>query len=248
MARVMLLALLIGMSWWLPADAASTLPTYSGDQFEQLFSDAPLDVAEEIGVGDIVGNPLIDARIRALAEARGYRLRPQATTELVSIPGGLIHPEAAAAWDLLRAAADAAGHSIRIVSGYRTYEQQRSLFLSRLTSHSDTAIDTRLRWSAPPGYSKHHTGYAVDLAVAGSDHQNFGSTGAYRWLAADNYHNAKRFGFIPSYPPDAAPGGPNPEPWEWLYVGVELIKCRGDLTCDAVTRGQGTALVHTWLI
>src|SRR5690606_25521512 len=45
-----------------------------------------------------------------------------------------------------------------------------------------------------------------------------------------NYANAKRFGFIPSYPPDGGKQGPEPEPWEFVWVGVEVIRCGADLS------------------
>ena len=52
---------------------------------------------------------------------------------------------------------------------------------------------------------------------------------------ADNFYNAKRFGFIPSYPDDLNAQGPNPEPWEFVWVGVDLIEC--GMPCVAAVTG-----------
>jgi LAS superfamily LD-carboxypeptidase LdcB len=91
---------------------------------------------------------------------------------------------------------------------------------------ADDVVDLVLQTSSIPGYSKHHTGYAMDWAdlTSGKGFTDFVETPAHRWLAKDNYHNAKRFGFIPSYPPGASQQGPDPETWEYVWVGVERLK------------------------
>ena len=58
---------------------------------------------------------------------------------------------------------------------------------------------------------------------SGKDFTDFGSTRAYEWLSSDNYLNAKRFGFIPSYPQGAGKQGPDPEPWEYVWVGEDRL-------------------------
>lgn len=168
----------------------------------------------------ITGSPEVDARIRLLAEARGYQPRLPAIGPLSVVDGQLLQPEAAAAWEQLKAAAGAEGHHLRLVAGFRDIDTQRSLFLRRLGGRSDAAVEATLRWSAPPGYSKHHTGYAIDITERGSRAGRFASSAAYAWMAGNDYFNAKRFGFLPSYPPDIVLAGPEPEAWEWLYVGV----------------------------
>ena len=93
--------------------------------------------------------------------------------------------------------------------------------------YSDAAIDRRLRTAAAPGYSKHHTGYTIDVTQSGYAFTSFKKSPAYVWLTANNYANAKRFGWIPSYPPGAASQGPQPEAWEFTYVGLDNIHCYG---------------------
>jgi len=33
----------------------------------------------------------------------------------------------------------------------------------------------------------------------------------------------KRFGFIPSYPENSGKQGPEPEPWEYVWVGEDVL-------------------------
>jgi D-alanyl-D-alanine carboxypeptidase len=72
--------------------------------------------------------------------------------------------------------------------------------------------------SAPPGYSEHHTGYAIDIGDAAAPATNlspkFEQTKAFKWLNA----NAARFSFEMSFPKNN-PQGVSYEPWHWRYVG-----------------------------
>jgi D-alanyl-D-alanine carboxypeptidase len=136
-----------------------------------------------------------------------------------------MQPQAAAAWEQLRQAARAAGHPFIVSSAYRSADSQRTQFLSKLRGNTDEAIDAALTWYSIPGTSKHHGGYALDFRYGNGTFGDFRDTPDYAWLAADNFANAKRFGFIPSYPDDVSAQGPNPEPWEFVWVGVDLIRC-----------------------
>jgi zinc D-Ala-D-Ala carboxypeptidase len=105
---------------------------------------------------------------------------------------------------------------IIIVSGFRTIEQQQKLFqeqIQRLGSAKKAA-----KISAPPKYSEHHTGYAVDLADGNSYKQDitlkFENTDAFRWLT----RHAQEFGFELSFYKNN-PQGVSYEPWHWRYVG-----------------------------
>ncbi len=211
----------------LPAVAhAGDLPDYDPDEFNLLFLTAPLDGLDAVGPAPaITGSDAVDERIRELAEARGYERRPLPSGGLWSADGIPVQPGVVSAWELLQDDARAHGHSISLVSGYRSHADQVGIFVGKLRGTSDSAIETRLRTAAPPGFSKHHTGYAVDVAAPGSAFTSFGTSAAFRWLSADNAEAAKRNGFIPSYPDGAASQGPKPEPWEWTYVGVDVVVC-----------------------
>ena len=66
----------------------------------------------------------------------------------------------------------------------------------------------------PPGYSEHHTGRAVDVAMDGAAQLElgFGQTPAFRWLS----ENANSFSFFLSFPV-GNPHGFVYEPWHWCF-------------------------------
>lgn len=208
-----------------PSEATATeLPRYSGEQFEGLFLGVTSGWGVVASYPEITGRVDVDAMIHSIATRRGYVPRPTFEGPLVRVDGSLLAAEAASAWVRLRSAAAADGVSLRIVSGFRDFDRQRQMFAGSLSGYSAAAVDARLRWAAPPGFSKHHTGLAVDLADP-STSGRFANSAGHAWLADNGYRNAMRFGFIPSYPPDGPPVGPDPEPWEWVYVGLEVIRC-----------------------
>ena len=111
-----------------------------------------------------------------------------------------------------------------LASAYRGFDTQRHILFRHLKApFTDERIHAKLRIVAPPGYSRHQTGYAIDLATADHGINEFRLSEAYAWLAADNFLEAKRHGFIPSYPAGVQNQGPDPEPWEFFYVGVENL-------------------------
>ncbi len=219
---------------------------------------ATLDLAELDGLAPlgpppvITGDIALDARIRAIAEARGYRLRPSPGRPLMTVDGRFLQPEAAAGWMSLKAAAAANGHFLSITSAYRDVASQFRSFRQRLNGTSDASIDTALRTVAAPGYSKHHTGYTIDIKSSTAFGFAFRGSPAYAWLAADSFANAKAHGWIPSYPEGAVLVGPNPEPWEFVWVGSINIIC-GDFQptvdrpfCDTI--GSAFAADINWLM
>jgi LAS superfamily LD-carboxypeptidase LdcB len=186
----------------------------------------PIVVAPEI-----TGNAEVDGVIQRLAEGRGYKLRHVASGLLNSVDEIQVQELLIADWQDLRAAASADNIEIELVSGYRSVEEQRELFIERLnqlglsndeivSGLADASLDQLLAVTAPPGYSRHHSGYTID--VADPAFAVFDGSEAYEWLARDNFANAKRFGFIPSYPNEAKQQGPNPESWEYVWVSKQV--------------------------
>jgi hypothetical protein len=252
------LALTIGIAFAVGpstvARATGEIPTFTGDEFNQLFDEAELDNLVEPGdAPSITGVASVDDTIRRLAEVRGYVRRPVAGGGgLRRADGERVQPPAGSAWQELETAAADAGYDLVLTSAYRSYAVQRSIFLGRLASYSETSIEIRLRTAAPPGYSKHQTGYALDVTQLGYSIGNFVYSPGYAWLAADNFTNAKRFGFIPSYPSDATDQGPNPEPWELVWVGYDNLVCFGhepsgaDPFCDDNSSVFASDIAWAW--
>jgi LAS superfamily LD-carboxypeptidase LdcB len=77
--------------------------------------------------------------------------------------------------------------------------------------------------TAVPGYSRHHTGYTVDIACENQTTLSFIYTVCFKWLSQNNYERTKKFGWIPSYPEEAVLQGPEPESWEYVWVGIDAV-------------------------
>ncbi len=121
-------------------------------------------------------------------------------------------PAAAQAWQDMKAAAQAEGIVLEIVSAFRDLERQTEII--RAKQARGMAIETILTLSAAPGYSEHHTGRAIDINTPGClpTEEEFERTEAFAWLS----RHAGRFGFSLSYP-RGNPHGFIYEPWHWCY-------------------------------
>lgn len=165
-----------------------------------------------------------DPRIRQIAEGRGYRLQPLSTT------GGMNSTAVNAFNSMAAAARREQNIGMTIVSGFRTPSRQATLFKERVVEHygrtpsennilsgsADSAINKTLDLRSIPGYSRHHSGYVVDINRTDN---SFAQTAAYKWLSARNFTNARRFCFVPSYPAGTTiKAGPQPESWEFSYI------------------------------
>ncbi|MEB3829235.1 M15 family metallopeptidase [Phormidium sp. CCY1219] len=144
-----------------------------------------------------------------------YSVAPR--RELVSVGNGQrLRREAAAQFREMVAAAAADGVQLVPLSGFRDRDTQSYLFYGKARQRGQS-LQQRANVSAPPGYSEHHTGYAIDIGDASAPQhhvrRSFHDTDAFRWLKA----NAGEFGFEMSFPrqhPEI-----NYEPWHWRWVG-----------------------------
>ena len=112
----------------------------------------------------------------------------------------------------LQAGASAAGHNIPLVSGFRSYSRQTTLYNNYVVRDGVAKADT---YSARPGHSEHQSGLAFDV---GAIDDNYGNTPAGTWLK-DNCH---KYGFIIRYLKGKEHiTGYKYEPWHIRYIGVE---------------------------
>ena len=212
------------------------LQSFSADQFKDLLNDYSYPNTTPIAeTPSITGNSVADARIRNIAEKRGYMVRTLANNDaLVTIEGQKMQAVTIDSYNQLKAAAAAANLDINIVSGFRNVAEQRNIFLGQMRAknisatsiangQSDAQVDAILKLNSIPGYSRHHNGYTVDFQCAESGLDNFAKTPCYAWLNANNYERVKMYGFIPSYPDGATNQGPNPEQWEYVWVGTDAL-------------------------
>jgi len=148
---------------------------------------------------------------------RGLLYQPEAESLVVAEVGGdgrehRLTPAVATDWRAMKAAAQSDGVALRIVSAFRSIERQGEIVRAKL--ERGLSLDAILEVSAPPGYSEHHTGRAVDMTTDGVPalEVEFENTNAYRWLS----RRAGEFGFSLSYPA-GNPHGYAYEPWHWCH-------------------------------
>ena len=108
------------------------------------------------------------------------------------------------------------------LSGYRSINLQNDIFYSLKSIRNQEAAE-RARVSAPPGYSEHSTGFAIDIGDATQREKDFETdfenTDAFRWLIK----NAAKFHFKLSFNKDN--NYIDYEPWHGRYEGsIEALK------------------------
>ena len=104
--------------------------------------------------------------------------------------------------------------NIAIVSGFRDYDRQQEILddYIKLTGPVEA-----LKWAAPPGYSEHHTGLAIDLGIFSSGtFRTFTGIGINAWFK----ENCHRFGFVLRFTKEkTGVTGTVEEPWHFRYTG-----------------------------
>ena len=137
------------------------------------------------------------------------------------------------AYKSMISAAKKDGVSLVIISGFRTFQGQTSLFNNKVNYYlnqgysREKAKELAAQYVAPPGTSEHLTGLAVDLispdwySYNNDLNSKFEKTKQFKWL----YENCADYGFVLRYPKDKVSiTGYSYEPWHYRYVGVEAAK------------------------
>jgi LAS superfamily LD-carboxypeptidase LdcB len=175
---------------------------------------------------------------------RPEELTGRTRTHVMEVPEPrcTLHPDAAAAFLALRAAAGEAGIDLIPVSSFRDFERQLTLWnekfhgqrplldrdgqpLERSGLSDVETIEAILMWSALPGASRHHWGTDLDVIdgarlLPGQQAKlvphEYAAGGVFehlhQWLAS----HAEGFGFFRPY--DLDRGGVQPEPWHLSYA------------------------------
>lgn len=145
------------------------------------------------------------------------RLVPEAA-QLVSVGTDIygrdqkLTPEAAAAWQSMKAAAEKDGQTLQLVSAFRSVDYQKQIVQRKRAAGQ--SWEQILHVSALPGYSGHHSGMTIDITAPGCKPltEEFDSTYEFAWLTL----HAAEFGFALSYPPGNKLGVAY-EPWHWTF-------------------------------
>jgi len=161
--------------------------------------------------------------------------------------GTRVHPEVLGPFQELQAAAGQAGFDLRILSGFRSFEQQSSIW-NRKVSGQRAVLDSEavplditrlspeelvfaiLRWSALPGASRHHWGTDLDVYDAAATPEGYeielipdevnpgGMFGPLHAWLDERIVAGTAFGFFRPYDRDR--GGVAPERWHLSFRPV----------------------------
>ena len=125
---------------------------------------------------------------------------------------------------LLKMQEDARADGVYLVwlSGFRSIKLQKEIFYSLKSLRRQIASE-RAKVSAPPGYSEHSTGFAIDIGDGENRNTDFevsfSTTKAFYWLK----NNASKYHFRLSFDRDNK--AVDYEPWHWRYEGsIEALK------------------------
>jgi len=146
-----------------------------------------------------------------------------ANEKLIEIqPNILVHIDMYKSLKEMQGDAEKEGVYLVFLSGYRSIKLQKQIFYS-LKSIRNQIASERARVSAPPGYSEHSTGFAIDIGDAykreADFEESFENTNAFKWLKK----NAAKYHFRLSF--DKKQTSVDYEPWHWRYEGsIEALK------------------------
>lgn len=179
----------------LTADEAAAGASWSGEEEdaftpeEEALLAATEDKSNDPGPpadGDVSPTSLRIMSGGSCSQASGYNKGRAMRICVTTVNGKQVEVETAKAFVRMRDAAQRDGVNLVVVSGFRTMAKQRELYALYKRGKGNLA--------APPGYSNHQSGHALDL--------NAKAPGVYSWLS----RNGARFGFKRTVPS---------ENWHW---------------------------------
>ncbi len=137
-------------------------------------------------------------------------------------PNILVHKDMYSSLMKMKYEAQKEGVFLVFLSGYRSIKLQEEIFYSLKAARNQIAIE-RAKVSAPPGYSEHSTGFAIDIGDAQNRKTDFEvefeDTRAFQWLK----RNAAKYHFRLSF--DKNHKSVDYEPWHWRYEGsIDALK------------------------
>ena len=208
LAMVLLLGVIITF-------ACHYIPSYTEDEYNHLKiseTESNKNNIEKVEIGGALYNvpyPWKGNRIETPADPGDLVLIPFEFTDSKKI---YVTKETRKAFISMALEAQREGIYIIVASGYRSYDYQAKVIEQTLTQ--DATFYHAVKWTAPPGYSEHITGEALDFTPG---NRSFKETRVYQWLKT----NASRFCFKESYSRYNKEGF-EWEPWHWKYELCEL--------------------------
>lgn len=137
------------------------------------------------------------------------------------------------AFDQMAAAAKIDRVDLKVISGARSFNHQKSIWSRKWDTYSGDGISKSisiLLYSAMPGTSRHHWGTDLDLNSLNNEYFESGEgLKIYNWLVK----NAGKYGFYQPYTSKETGNrkGYEMEKWHWSYAPVssELLKLYNEL-------------------
>ncbi len=153
--------------------------------------------------------------------------------------------EAHEALQEMSAEAKKEGISIKVVSSYRSFERQKSIWNRKFSKFKSEgmndaqAIAKIIEYSTLPGTSRHHWGTEIDIIDAFHQqegdvllpqkfHDNGPNNGLREWMEI----NAKNYGFFLPYTLDVNRSGFKYEPWHYSFAPLSKYMLKSYLELD----------------
>ena len=147
-----------------------------------------------------------------------------------------LRKEAHDAFVQMKKAAYQDGIDIEVVSSYRSFERQRTIFERKYLQYTDDdgmepleAIDKIIEYSTIPGTSRHHWGTDADLIDASKPAEGdvlvadkFEEGGPFADMKAWMDANSESFGFYLVYTDNPRRRGFKYEPWHYSYAPLSI--------------------------
>ena len=158
-----------------------------------------------------------------------------------------LQKEVYTAFESMRKAALKDGIRITIVSAYRSFDRQKSIWNRKYSRYikqglsPEKAIEKIIEYSTIPGTSRHHWGTDIDIIEGGKKHpenvliqNNFNSKGVYAGLKKWMDNNANNYGFYLVYSQEENRKGFKYEPWHYTYKPVSKPMLTQFLALDLI--------------
>ncbi|MBU3804871.1 MAG: M15 family metallopeptidase [Candidatus Cellulosilyticum pullistercoris] len=107
-------------------------------------------------------------------------------------------------------------HDMILTSGYRTLADQGEVLQEKIKLWGEKEA---LEWAMLPGYSEHHSGYAVDMSIYTDEgkYVKYKGQDDYAWINQNCY----KYGLIRRYTEEKKEiTGVSDEQWHYRYIGV----------------------------
>ena len=174
---------------------------------------------------------LLHCMVNAQLSTRSEQLIGKDSTHLSAINGHFLTPSAGKAFLRMKKAAAKDGIVIKIVSAYRSYAHQKTIWNKKYVRYQEQGLSDEqifreiTEYSTVPGTSRHHWGTDIDIIAVNDNmpdqnilqEKHFQKGGAFHKMYVWLKENANDFGFYETYTNDPSRKGFNYEPWHYSY-------------------------------